>query len=223
MYNSLGFSSRNDDNMYVLMKKAPDVDNPAFLNGYAQLSARQREDFARYVVFQLGYALHLLGSIGCVHRDLAMGNMSHNLRYLEVPASEDPCGRGGAQGSTCSWGYCWSAVGSTWCFERAKNPMLGVIIQLFDFGKGFCTGPGANGWLQGKKDLVGAKKKWMLANAGVPDSGLLSRACGHLGLHDCPESFPSAIDSLQSPYFQRFSLSSAEPIPEGACVISTGG
>lgn len=210
---TLGFSTSRSNAVYMLIERTNAIQRIQSLDGYSALTLSERAEFSRYILFQVAFTLHVLGSLRCEHRDIAMGQMGHNLRYLKLAETQDPCSRAG---KSCEWGYCWSAQGSMWCFQRKSAPLIGVIVQLFDFGKGVCKSHNATSWARTHGVLSTTAVKWAVKAAGVPDATLLSRACRYMHLTDCPLEFPAPIDSLQSPYFKRYVV---EQAPPGACVM----
>jgi hypothetical protein len=131
--------------LYLIMERAgsQSLATTTALPGFDLLSPLQKEQFSHYVLFQLSFALYVMGQQGCAHEDLAKVVMD-NIRYDLSPG--DPCvtrqqrqhRRQGQWGNTdihaeCPWGFCWRIGELVWCFNRRDVP-IGVIIKLIDFG-----------------------------------------------------------------------------------------
>lgn len=206
----VGFETSVTPGIFMIIEHTAAVQQMRALDGYKALTAESRAAFSRYILFQIAFSLHVLGSIRCQHRDIAMGQMGHNLRYLQLGATQDPCNRA----ASCE-GYCWRAQGSIWCFNRENTPLIGVIVKVFDFGKGVCDVPFSR-WFAAPR-VATAQRNWATKPVGVADEGVLQRSCGYMNLTDCPDSFPAPVHSLKSPYFERYLVDRA---PAGACIMA---
>ena len=124
--------------LYMLMEKAsgPSILKTKELPGYAALDVTQRQRFGEYVLFQLSFAIHVLGQLWCSHNDLSKArHITANMLYEPINGL-DPCSP--EPESTCSWGHCWTIKNRTWCFDRATTPLMNFIVKIFDFGTAHC-------------------------------------------------------------------------------------
>lgn len=240
----MGLGNPEDRVVYMIMEWAPQIADLRELVGYNDLSSQERQTFARYILFQLAFTLYSLEKLGCSHRDIAQKRITHNIQFNQLADQSDPCNPRG-NSTSCPWGYCWRASSRLWCFDREHTPLVNVIIRLYDFGSTTCKSPvdGQQWYVEafqvtvlrfqthhvrhpypGRYDtegLAAEKLRWDVRRGGVPDGGLLGRACGHhLGLPDCPRRFLRARKSVMDPYFKRF-LHPGREAPEGACVFGT--
>lgn len=141
----MGLGNPEDRVVYMIMEWAPQIAELDELDGYAALSARERQAFARYVLFQLAFSLYTLDKLGCSHRDIAQKRITHNIQFNQLLDMGDPCSPPGANMS-CPWGYCWRASERLWCFDREHSPLVNVILRLYDFGSASCRDKDDDPW-----------------------------------------------------------------------------